>query len=165
MVNEIQAGVPLRSAMRAVQAMLSAAGCPEPDVDARELVRLAAGQDPLLSERVLTCCRMSTWIASWLYARSTMIAQPRPESHLYASPLKPITFENNYSIVIRSKYTCSQRRHASKSRVRRQRRELNHQLRTGPGFGNTHLPEAKLHERHWVAERGREERERHRERH
>ena len=54
MVNEIQAGVPLRSAMRAVQAMLLAAGCPEPDVDARELVRLAAGQDPLLSERVLT---------------------------------------------------------------------------------------------------------------
>ena len=34
--------------------MLLAAGCPEPDVDARELVRLAAGQDPLLSERVLT---------------------------------------------------------------------------------------------------------------
>ena len=54
MVNEIQAGVPLRSAMRAVQAMLLAAGCPEPDVDARELVRLAAGQDPLLSERLLT---------------------------------------------------------------------------------------------------------------
>ena len=54
MVNEIQAGVPLCSAMRAVQAMLLAAGCPEPDVDARELVRLAAGQDPLLSERVLT---------------------------------------------------------------------------------------------------------------
>ncbi len=54
MVNEIQAGVPLRSAMRAVQAMLLAAGCPEPDVDARELVRLAAGQDPLRSERVLT---------------------------------------------------------------------------------------------------------------
>ena len=54
MVNEIQAGVPLRSAMRAVQAMLLAAGCPEPDVDARELVRLAAGQDPLRSERLLT---------------------------------------------------------------------------------------------------------------
>ena len=54
MVNEIQAGVPLRSAMRAVQAMLLAAGCPEPDVDARELVHLAAGQDPLLSERLLT---------------------------------------------------------------------------------------------------------------
>ena len=51
---EIKAGLPLRSAMKAVKAQLLAAGCPEPDVDARELVRLAAGRDPLLSEAVLT---------------------------------------------------------------------------------------------------------------
>lgn len=51
---EIKAGLPLHSAMKAVEAQLLAAGCPEPDVDARELVRLAAGRDPLLSEAVLT---------------------------------------------------------------------------------------------------------------
>ena len=54
MVSAIAAGLPLRSAMQAVQAVLAGAGCPEPEVDARELVRLASGRDPLLSEAVLT---------------------------------------------------------------------------------------------------------------
>ena len=54
MVNKITEGLALRDAMRAVQAALAKAGCPDPDVDARELVRLAAGRDPLLSEAVLT---------------------------------------------------------------------------------------------------------------
>lgn len=52
--SAIKAGLPLRSAMKAVEAQLLVAGCPEPDVDARELVRLSSGRDPLLSEAVLT---------------------------------------------------------------------------------------------------------------
>lgn len=43
-------GKPLREAMKLVEAELTAADCPDPDVDARELVRLAAGRDPYVSE-------------------------------------------------------------------------------------------------------------------
>lgn len=44
---------PARS-VRAVEARLSAAGCPDADYDARELFRVAAGRDARLSDRVLT---------------------------------------------------------------------------------------------------------------
>ena len=43
-----------REAVRAVEARLSAAGCPDADYDARELFRVAAGRDARLSDRVLT---------------------------------------------------------------------------------------------------------------
>ena len=48
------AGLPPREAVRAVEARLSAAGCPDADYDARELFRVAAGRDARLSDRVLT---------------------------------------------------------------------------------------------------------------
>ena len=43
-----------RQAVRAVEARLSAAGCPDADYDARELFRVAAGRDARLSDQVLT---------------------------------------------------------------------------------------------------------------
>ena len=48
------AGLTPREAVRAVEARLSAAGCPDADYDARELFRVAAGRDARLSDRVLT---------------------------------------------------------------------------------------------------------------
>ena len=48
------AGLTPREAVRAVEARLSAAGCPDADCDARELFRVAAGRDARLSDRVLT---------------------------------------------------------------------------------------------------------------
>ena len=47
-------GLTPREAVRAVEARLSAAGCPDADYDARELFRVAAGRDARLSDRVLT---------------------------------------------------------------------------------------------------------------
>lgn len=46
-------GKPLWEAMKLVEAELKAADCPDPDVDARELVRLTAGRDPYVSESAL----------------------------------------------------------------------------------------------------------------
>lgn len=46
-------GVSLRDAMKLVEAELTAADCPDPDVDARELVRLTTGRDPLVSEQIV----------------------------------------------------------------------------------------------------------------
>ncbi|MDD4849415.1 MAG: peptide chain release factor N(5)-glutamine methyltransferase [Gemmiger sp.] len=46
-------GLPPRAAVRAVQATLQAAGCPDADFDARELYRLATGQDSRLSQEPL----------------------------------------------------------------------------------------------------------------
>ena len=48
------AGLTPREAVRAMEARLSAAGCPDADYDARELFRVAAGRDARLSDRVLT---------------------------------------------------------------------------------------------------------------
>ena len=48
------AGLTPREAVRAVEARLSAVGCPDADYDARELFRVAAGRDARLSDRVLT---------------------------------------------------------------------------------------------------------------
>ena len=48
------AGLTPREAVRAVEARLSAAGCPDADYDARELFRVAAGRDARLSDQVLT---------------------------------------------------------------------------------------------------------------
>ena len=48
------AGLTPREAVRAVEARLSTAGCPDADYDARELFRVAAGRDARLSDRVLT---------------------------------------------------------------------------------------------------------------
>ena len=48
------AGLTPREAVRAVEARLSAAGCPDADYDARELFRVAAGRDARLSDRALT---------------------------------------------------------------------------------------------------------------
>ena len=48
------AGLTPREAVRAVEARLSAAGCPDADYDARELFRAASGRDARLSDRVLT---------------------------------------------------------------------------------------------------------------
>ena len=42
------AGILPRQAMRMVQDALQAAGCPDADYDARELLRIAAGKDPRL---------------------------------------------------------------------------------------------------------------------
>lgn len=54
MVTLLAAGMPLKNAMKLVKTVLTEAGCPEADADARELVRLAAGRDPLLSENTLS---------------------------------------------------------------------------------------------------------------
>ena len=48
------AGLTPREAVRAVEARLSAAGCPDADYDARELCRVASGRDARLSDRALT---------------------------------------------------------------------------------------------------------------
>ena len=48
------AGLTPREAVRAVEARLSAAGCPDADYDARELFRAASGRDARLSDRALT---------------------------------------------------------------------------------------------------------------
>lgn len=48
------AGMLPREAVRAVQAALEAAGCPDADFDARELFRLATGRDARLSDRSLS---------------------------------------------------------------------------------------------------------------
>ena len=42
------AGILPRQAVRMVQDALQAAGCPDADYDARELLRIAAGKDPRL---------------------------------------------------------------------------------------------------------------------
>ena len=46
-------GLSPRAAMKQVESILTAAGCPDPDVDARELVRMVTGRDPYLSEAAL----------------------------------------------------------------------------------------------------------------
>lgn len=63
----VTAGTPPRAALAEVRARLAAAGCPDAVFDARELFRLAAGQDPHLAEQPLNktqaarlealCCR------------------------------------------------------------------------------------------------------------
>lgn len=55
------AGLTPREAVRAVEARLSAAGCPDADYDARELFRVAAGRDARLSDRVLTTEEAESW--------------------------------------------------------------------------------------------------------
>ncbi|MGN0984023.1 MAG: peptide chain release factor N(5)-glutamine methyltransferase [Gemmiger sp.] len=50
----VSAGVTPAAAVRTVQAALSAAGCPDADYDARELVRGVLGADPRLREAPLT---------------------------------------------------------------------------------------------------------------
>lgn len=74
------AGILPRQAVRMVQDALQAAGCPDADYDARELLRIAAGKDPRLLFDPLTraaaeClaelaaqrmarCRCNTWQGS-----------------------------------------------------------------------------------------------------
>ena len=67
------AGILPRQAVRMVQDALQAAGCPDADYDARELLRIAAGKDPRLlfdpltrawrNWRLSACsgCRCNTW--------------------------------------------------------------------------------------------------------
>ncbi len=50
----VKAGETPRQAVREISARLAAAGCPDAGFDAGELVRLATGRDPLLSEALLT---------------------------------------------------------------------------------------------------------------
>lgn len=50
-----------RQAVRMVQDALQAAGCPDADYDARELLRIAAGKDPHLLFDPLTGRRLSAW--------------------------------------------------------------------------------------------------------
>ena len=71
------AGLTPREAVRAVEARLSAAGCPDADYDARELFRVAAGRDARLSDRVLT-----TEEAEKLEALCTRREQGLPEGQL-----------------------------------------------------------------------------------
>ncbi len=47
-------GAAPRAALRRGEAALAAAGCPDPDFDARELLRLALGADPRLAQAPLT---------------------------------------------------------------------------------------------------------------
>ena len=67
------AGILPRQAVRMVQDALQAAGCPDADYDARELLRIAAGKDPRLlfdpltrNWRLSACsgCRCNTWQGS-----------------------------------------------------------------------------------------------------
>ena len=86
------AGLTPREAVRAVEARLSAAGCPDADYDARELFRVAAGRDARLSDRVLTteeaeklealCTRPGCWISArgpavWGWASSASARRRR----------------------------------------------------------------------------------------
>ena len=57
------AGQRPRAAVRAVQALLAQAGCPDADFDARQLVRLAVGQDPRLLDTPLTAAQAETLAA------------------------------------------------------------------------------------------------------
>ncbi len=50
----VSAGLSPREAVRAVEARLAAAGCPDADYDARELFRGSVRRDARLSDRVLT---------------------------------------------------------------------------------------------------------------
>ena len=74
------AGLTPREAVRAVEARLSAAGCPDADYDARELFRVAAGRDARLSDRVLT-----TEEAEKLEALCTRREQREPLQYLCGS--------------------------------------------------------------------------------
>ena len=51
------------SAHRALRQRLEAAGCPDADFDARQLVRLAVGQDPRLLDTPLTAAQAETLAA------------------------------------------------------------------------------------------------------
>ena len=50
----VNAGMQPREALREVEALLTAAGCPDADFDAGELFRLVTGQDARLADRSLT---------------------------------------------------------------------------------------------------------------
>ena len=56
----VSVGLSPRDAVRAVQARLAAAGCPDADYDAAELYRLATGQDARLADRPLTAAEAET---------------------------------------------------------------------------------------------------------
>lgn len=54
MVSETLCGLVPRAAVRAVEAELAAAGCPDADFDAMELCRMVIGRDPRLAPDALT---------------------------------------------------------------------------------------------------------------